>query len=234
MKTTGFRSFTYRSGHIYNWVNQRLYEWKKKFAILGKLIGYSNETSLKVLELACGTGYVTRYLHPSVEYEGWDLNPAFIKKLLLDKRKGRLKPKKIVIKQKNIFDFNDYPKEKKDIILFSGILHHIYPKHADLVENAKKHAKRIVMCEPYAIHPKDIEAADWTARMAIYFTKHLPARIYKWIDIFLADNDGINSYRTRSAWEYDKKGLGDWYKSIGVSKIYTLQDELIGIWKEGD
>ncbi len=227
-----FRSFVYRSGHIYNWVNQRLYHWKGKFALLGKVIGYSQDHNLKVLELACGTGYVTRYLHPSVEYRGWDLNKAFIKKLLLDKRKGRLKPKTIFIEEKNIFDFDDYPKEKMDVILFSGILHHVYPKHEELVKNAKKHAKRIVMCEPYAIHPKDINAADWTARMAIFFTKFLPNKLYKWVDILLADGDGINPYETRSAWKYDKKRLAEWYKSIGVNKIYALQDELIGVWEE--
>ena len=36
-----------------------------------------------------------------------------------------------------------YPEEEKDVIVFSGILHHIFPKHIELVEHAKHHAKKL-------------------------------------------------------------------------------------------
>ncbi len=229
-----FRSLTYRSGHVYNFVNQLLYDWKKKFMILGKLVGKSEipGSTLKLLDLSCGTGFLARFLDPSVDYEGWDLNEAFLNKLKLDWEKGRLKPKKLKVRVKNIFDYDDYPKEKKDVIVFSGILHHVYPKHIELVEHAKHYAKRIIICEPYAIKPKDINAHDWTARLFIFLTKFLPERIYKQLDIFLADNDGINSYDSRSAWPYDKKGLRELYISLDIKKRYSLVDELIGIWEE--
>jgi SAM-dependent methyltransferase len=230
----GFRSLTYRSGHIYNFVNQRLYDWEKKFATLGKIVNGSRSSGvkLKILDLPCGTGYLARYLDPTVEYEGWDLNPAFLKKVKLDWKKGRLKPNKIILKRRNIFRFDAYPKDKIDVIVFSGILHHIYPRHIELVEHAKKHAHKIVMCEPFAIKPMDINAYDWTAKFAMFFTKFLPEPIYKYIDIFLADNDGINSFKRRSSWTYDENGLKELYKLLGVKKIYTLDDECIGIWEK--
>ena len=229
-----FRSLTYRSAHIYNWVNQLLYDWKKRFITLGKLVGRAETpgSTIKVLDLSCGTGYLARYLDPSVEYEGWDLNTKFLDKLQLDWEKGRLKPKKIKVRAKNIFDYDDYPEEEKDVIVFSGILHHIFPKHIELVEHAKHHAKKIIICEPYAVKPKDINAHDWTARLVMFLAKHLPERIYKQLDIFLADNDGINSYDNRSAWTYDERGLRELYSSLGIKKMYSLVDEIIGVWEE--
>lgn len=228
-----FRSLTYRSGHIYNFVNHFLYDWKKKFMTLGKLVGIANPegSQLTLLDLSCGTGYLARYLDPSIDYEGWDLNVAFLNKLKLDWKKGRLKPKKLTVKVKNIFHYEEYPTEKKDVIVFSGILHHVYPKHIELVEHAKDHANKIIICEPYAIKPKDINAYDRIARLLMRITKLLPERIYKLLDLFLADNDGINAYDTRSAWNYDEIGLRKLYKSLGIHKIYHLVDELIGIWE---
>ncbi len=130
----------------------------------------------------------------------------------------------------NIFDFDKYPNEKMDVVLFSGILHHIYPRHLDLVEHAKGPANRIIICEPYAIKPTDIDAHDWTAKVLIYLMKHLPERLYKWVDILLADNDGINSYEQRQEWNYNKVGLKKLYQKLGIQKIMPLKDEIIGIW----
>ncbi|MHA1292230.1 MAG: hypothetical protein ACTSQJ_06130, partial [Promethearchaeota archaeon] len=92
-------------------------------------------------------------------------------------------------------------------------------------------AFRIIICEPYAIKPEDINAHDWTARVIMYFAKFLPERLYKLVDFFLADNDGINSYKRRISWEYNEKGLRDLYHKLGIKKIYSLKDELIGIWE---
>ena len=157
-----------------------------------------------------------------MEYEGWDLNASFLSKLRLDWEKERLKPHKILLRRKNIFDFDDYPEEKKDVIVFSGILHHVYPDHVKLFEHAKQHARKIVVCEPHAIKPADITANDWTARAIMFLAKFLPERIYKYLDIFLVDNDGINSYKTRSAWDYDKAGLRRLYHQLGVQKTLEL------------
>lgn len=229
-----FRSFPYLSGHVYNWLNRRLYDFDKKFMTLGKMveIASNNTKNPTVLDLPCGTGYLARYLSPQVVYEGWDLNNAFLKKLRMDYRKGRLGPKKVSIRLQNIFDFDKYPKEKKDVIVFCGILHHIFPKHMDLVEQAKKHAKAIVVCEPYAIKPQDINAYDPAARFFIGMFKYLPERLFKYVDFFLADNDGLNPFSNRTDWDFDAKGLQEMYKSFGIDKTYVFMDECLGIWKE--
>ena len=229
----GFRSLPYMSGHIYNWLNKRLYDWEKKFVTLAKMVEMAtdNKKNPTILDLPCGTGYLARYLSPHVEYEGWDLNNAFLKKLRMDHRKGRLGPKKVSIRLQNIFDYDKYPEEKKDVIVFSGILHHIYPKQTELVEQAKKHAKAIVVCEPYAVKPQDITAYDPVAKLFIYLFKFLPEKLLKYVDFFLADNDGLNSFKNRSDWDFDAQGLKKMYKGFGIDKTYVFMDECLGIWK---
>ena len=230
----GFRSLPYLSGHIYNWVNKRLYNWDKKFASLAKMveIAVGNKRNPTVLDLPCGTGYLARYLLPHVDYEGWDLNTAFLKKLRLDYRKGRFGPKKVSIRLQNIFNYDKYPEEKKDVIVFSGILHHIYPKHTELVKKAKNHANAIVISEPYAVKPQDITAYDPAAKLFIFMFKFLPERLFKYVDFFLADNDGLNPFKNRSDWRVDAEGLRKMYKGFGIDKTYVFMDECLGIWKE--
>ena len=67
----GFRSLPYRSGIIYNFVTDCLYDRFEKYSTIAKLIGNGSK---KVFDLPCGTGFLTRYLDPSIHYEGWDLN----------------------------------------------------------------------------------------------------------------------------------------------------------------
>ncbi len=231
--STGFKSIIYRSGYVYNFVNQRMYDFKKKFKSIATIINRSG--SKTVLDLPCGTGYLTRYLDPKIVqiYEGYDRNRKFIVKIRKDWNAGRIKLNKVVLQQKDIFDFSNYPKEKKDVIVFCDILHHVYPRHIDLVENAKKHAKKIIICEPIAVRPQDVsETNDWIARITVFLTKFLPEKLYKYVDYFLADNDGINSFKNRSSWNYDDVGLKGLYTSMGIKKIYNLGDDYIGVWDE--
>ena len=76
---TGFKSIVYRSGYVYNFVNQRAYEFKKKFKSIATIACHNG--TKKVLDLPCGTGYLTRYLNRDVIYEGWDLNQKFLTKI---------------------------------------------------------------------------------------------------------------------------------------------------------
>lgn len=229
---TGFRALTYRSGHIYNWVNKRLYDMNKKFVTIAKLVGHGNGngTKLNVLDLPCGTGYLARFLHQSVNYEGWDLNEHFLHKLQIDWEKGRIKLKHIELKKKNIFDFDDYPKEMKDVIVFCDILHHVYPRHIELVENAKKNARKIILCEPITVDPEKMQAHDWLAKTTIFLAKFMPNPMIKVLDFFLADNDGINPYEKRSTWKHNEESLTSLYKSMGFNKIYKLVDDYIAVW----
>ena len=76
--TTGFRSLMYRSGWFYNAITRRLYDQDTKFLAIANLIGKGPK---RVLDLPCGTGYLMRFLDPSIEYECVDLNHRFLKRI---------------------------------------------------------------------------------------------------------------------------------------------------------
>ncbi len=229
IETAGFRSLMYRSGWLYNAVTRRLYDQDKKFSTIATFIGKGPK---RVLDLPCGTGYLMRFLHPAIEYEGADLNHRFLKRIRKKELKKRnIKLTKIILRHKNIFDFQDYQGKKKDVIVLCDILHHIYPKHIDLINIAKKIAKKIVVCEPYVINPKEISARDKLFKIVIFFGKHLPKPLLKIIDFLLLDNDGINSFQMRSQWNFDEKSLKEFYKVMGFNKVYKILDEYIAIWE---
>ena len=92
--------------------------------------------------------------------------------------------------------------------------------------------KKIIICEPIAVKPKDIKARDIVGRATIFFAKHLPESVYKMMDFLFADNDGINSYHNRSEWKHDEASLKALYKDLGISRIYNMEDTYIGIWNE--
>ncbi|MFX1376043.1 MAG: class I SAM-dependent methyltransferase [Promethearchaeota archaeon] len=228
----GFKSLMYRSGWLYNAITRRLYDQDKKFFIIAKLVGKGPQ---RVLDLPCGTGYLMRFLHPLIEYVGVDLNQRFlnrIKKKELIKRNIQLK--EVILKQKNIFEFQDYDGEKIDVIVISDILHHIYPKHEDLINIAKRCARKVIICEPYAVKPKEIKARDKLFRIIIYFGKFLPNSIYKIIDFLFLDNDGINPYYKRSQWSFDFQSLKEFFRTKGFNRNFCLLDEYIGVWESTD
>ena len=225
----GFKSLMYRSGWLYNAVTRRLYDQDKKFLTIAKLIGGGPQ---KVLDLPCGTGYLMRFLHPLIEYEGVDLNQRFLKRIKKKElRKRNIKLKKIVLTHKDVFDFRDYEGKKLDVIVLSDILHHVYPKHKDLINIAKANAQKVIICEPYAIKPKDINARDKLFKFIIYFGKFLPMSLHKIIDFLFLDNDGINPYHKRSKWGFDLKSLKEFYNTMGFNQSFCLLDEYIGIWE---
>ena len=229
IETAGFRSLMYRSGWLYNAVTRRLYDQDKKFSIIATFIGKGPK---RVLDLPCGTGYLMRFLHPAIEYEGADLNHRFLKRIRKKELKKRnIKLTKIILRHKNIFDFQDYQGKKKDVIVLCDILHHIYPKHIDLINIAKKIANKIVVCEPYVINPKEISARDKLFKIVIFFGKHLPKPLLKIIDFLLLDNDGINSFQMRSQWNLDEKSLKEFYKVMRFNNVYKILDEYIAIWE---
>jgi len=225
----GFKSLIYRSGWLYNAITRRLYDQDKKFLTIAKLIGKGPK---RVLDLPCGTGYLMRFLHPLIEYEGVDLNHRFLKRIKNKELKKRnIKLKKIVLKQKDIFDFQDYLREKFDVIVISDVLHHVYPKHVELINMAKESARKIIICEPYAVKPKEINARDRVFKIIIYFGKFLPISIIKIIDFLFLDNDGINPYHKRDKWSFNFKSLKEFYKTMGFNRYFCLLDEYIGVWE---
>lgn len=224
---SGFRSLTYRSGFVYNWLAKRMYDQKKKFLTIGKLIGRNK----RVLDIPCGTGYLCRFLDPSVEYIGFDLNHRFLKKITADADRGKIRLKSLVVEQKNIFDFDNYPKDV-DVVVLCDILHHITPRHGDLVEHAKIVAKKVIVCEPIAVNPKEITARDKFFKLVVSFGRLFPERMIQALDFFFFDNDGLNSYQNRSTWNHDEGSLMSLYEGFGILKtsVFKIHDDYIGVW----
>jgi SAM-dependent methyltransferase len=224
-----FRSLIYRSGWLYNAMTRRLYDQDTKFYTIASIIGTGPK---RILDLPCGTGYLMRFLHPDIEYEGVDLNHRFLKRIKTKELKKRnIKLKRILIQRKNVFDFQDYKGEKKDVIVLCDILHHVYPKHIDLINIAKKIAYKVISCEPYVIKPTEISARDKLFKIIIFLGKYLPNSLFKIVDFLFLDNDGINTYHRRSKWNLDKKALKQFYKTMGFTNIQKIMDEYIAIWE---
>jgi len=227
--TAGFRSLMYRSGWFYNAITRRLYDQDIKFLAIAKLIGKGPK---RVLDLPCGTGYLMRFLDPSIEYESVDLNNRFLKRIKKKELKKRnIKLHKISLKQIDIFEFQHYKGEKKDVIVICDILHHVFPNHIDLINIAKQISRKIIVCEPFVIKPQEISARDKLFKIVVFLGKYLPKPLLKIIDFILLDNDGINSYHRRLQWDLDKTSLKDFYKNMGFNNTYKILDEYIAVWE---
>ena len=227
--TTGFRSLMYRSGWFYNAITRRLYDQDTKFLAIANLIGKGPK---RVLDLPCGTGYLMRFLDPSIEYEGVDLNHRFLKRIKKKELiKRNIKLSKILLRQIDIFDFQHYKGEKIDVIVICDILHHVFPNHIELINMAKQISRKIIVCEPFVIKPQEISARDKLFKIVVFLGKYLPKPLLKIIDFLLLDNDGINSYHRRLQWDLDKTSLKVFYKDMGFNNTYKILDEYIAVWE---
>ncbi len=233
---TRFRSLVYRNGMIYNFLTQRLYDQKGKYSVIAKFIGNGRDNEnngMHVLDMPCGTGFLARYLHPSMIYEGWDLNHIFLRKIRTDWEKGRIRVKKVILRQKNIFALNhdgNRFRERKDVIVLCDILHHVIPYHLKLVELAKKNAKRVIICEPITVKRHEIQAHDMVGKLFVFLFKFLPLPLFKLLDFMIIDNDGINAFKTRSEWKYTEFSIKDLFLKLGFTKITKKSDSIIAMW----
>ncbi len=225
--STKFTSIMYRSGFIYKLVQVVAFEFKTKFRILANIAMRNNAKT--ILDIGCGIGQITTYLDSNIIYEGWDLNQSFLEKIKKDWLKGKIKPKKVILRNNDIFNFEDYP--DVDCIVLCDILHHISPRHIELVESVKEHAKRVVICDGFG--KDNAQGQNWLSKTVLKAARHLPDTLMKYVDYFLGDNDGINLYEDRSEWAPKRDEILSMYESFDIQKehIYHLDDEIIGVWE---
>ena len=167
---------------------------EKKFSRIAKFIGENK----KVFELGCGTASLSDYLMNGCSYIGWDLNKNFV---------GDCQERGLKVFQKNVFDFDDYP--ENDVIVISDVLHHIVPRDKELVREAKKRTKQVIITEP-------------TERLK-YGNSKISFFFYKLFDKFLGDNDGINSLEDRKKWGFNNEGeVREYLKEFNPQEVIFL------------
>ncbi len=164
-------SFIYRHPILYNKMLRLIHRKAlyRRYRHVADTIGGGK----KVFELACGTALIHRFLHNDCKYIGWDLNARFVQ---------HCKDKGINAKERDIFDFNGYP--KNDVTIVCDVLHHIFPRDRQLVENALKKTKKLIIVEPY------------------HRAFRIPEFIMKRIESL--DDDGINKDPSRYMWNINK------------------------------
>lgn len=147
----------------------------------GKKLGMvaSNVVGDTVIELGCGTGMFSDFVKGK-SYKGYDLNEAFV-------RYGMKKGRNLAID--DVFSISD----RANTVVLIDVLHHIAPRHSELISAAKKLAlRRVVACEPY-----DNGSGAYSRLCAIL------------------DNDGINE---AAGWMGREK-LIEFYRENGASEI---------------
>ncbi|VVB76051.1 Methyltransferase domain protein [Candidatus Tiddalikarchaeum anstoanum] len=184
---------------------------EKKFELISKIIGKDK----RVLDLACGTGLLSKYIDSSCHYEGWDLNKKFID---YAKRRG------INAKLKSIFDFKNYP--KTDVIVIIDALHHVVPNQVKLLNETIKRSKQVIIVEPhttFSIIPDFKELKSY---------KGIKRSVFSFLNDVFGDADGINPKDTVFDWNHDKTSLREFFKEHGAKKVVELGPMLIGVFEK--
>ncbi len=151
-----------------------------------------------VLDVGCGTGTFQSYLNGN-DYLGLELNDNFI-----SYAKG--KNRNVIKQDATTFDrYGDF-----DVCIVIDFLHHLNPKHGELMEKALSGIrKRVIVCEPY----------EFSGRHPI--VKEL---------IKILDSDGMNN-----SGEWGNRGeLLKFYEKFKPSRVDELDHSIIAVYEKND
>jgi SAM-dependent methyltransferase len=204
-------SIFYRFPRLYNLmllVNHKQ-NLAKRYEAMAEEIGAGK----RVLELGCGTALLAEYLHEDCQYEGWDLNPRFVRYAA---RRG------VRTQCRDILEADRYP--DCDVIAVCDVLHHVYPRHEPLIRNALNRAGKVVVLEPYN---DCLSLLQWAF-------DHVPQSLLKFIDSTVGDGDGINPYDERIGWQlkFDKQGLIGELRRLQAKKIIEVGKDLLAVFEK--
>ena len=165
----------------------------RRYEFISKAVGKNKN----VLELGCGTCLLLEFLDRTNAYTGIELNQAFI-----DYAKSKRGAKVI---RANIFDFRKYP--KTDVIIMCDVLHHVHPRHEELLQRALRMAKKVIVCEPKS----DYSMHNFLAQF---------------------DTDGINRKASPIGWnkEFRGKKLTEFLRKNGAKRVKVIGGDVIGVF----
>jgi len=184
----------------------------RRMEILADEIG----EGVRVFDVGCGTCTLQRHLKAGCRYMGLDLNERFVRHA-----QGR----GIAARVGDVFDEGNYPGDL-DVIVLSDILHHIIPRHDELVALCKRKAGKVIVCEPHSQHPPSRAA---TSGLVHRGWRRL-CSIEKFNRVF-GDFDGHNRFDEMKLWdEYVKEKLTDLLTGYGM-RTRQVDDYVIGVWQ---
>ena len=172
---------------------------RKRYEVIAREIGEKK----MVFEPGCGTCLIYPYLLAGCEYEGWDLNERFVH---YNVKRGRR------VFKKNVFDFNDYP--PNDVIILCDLLHHIVPRHEELIKMTLRKTKMLIISET----PQSFKLQRKFKRTAYFLHKTL------------LDDDGINPFDSMVEWDYPREKLTSLFNNYGCTKIIKVEWNLIAVF----
>lgn len=168
--------------------------WNERFNLMANLVGKKKT----VLDIGCGTGILKENLDKSCTYFGIDNNQKFV---------TFAKSKNIDVTCGNIFQ-EEFP--KADVVVISDVLHHVTPKHTQLIKKCLKAAPRLIICEPR--HSKD------------FFSKISSSKLFF---NFIGDFYGFNAHSTVMNWDYSGEELKNLLSRFGLITSYDVGNSLI-------
>ncbi len=187
-------SIPYLSPRAYKlWTKVVDRDMRYQYKFIANLIGKNKS----VFEPGCGPAMLYFYLKKGCAYEGWDLNRRFVD---YARKRG------INVREKDIFSFDEYP--ESDVIVICDLLHHIFPRDSQLIREARKKTKMLIVVEPYKI-----------SRFSF-----LPYPIFYFYDKIIGDDDGINPLSQRMKWDFkEEKYLRDYFNNMGATQVKKLE-----------
>ncbi len=127
------KALMYQTPFLYDFIVKMLHGSYRDYEIVAGMVEGKD-----VLDVACGTGMLAKYLSAGARYEGWELNERFIESA---RKKG------LNVSSKNAFELGN-EKKKWDTIVVKDFLHHIYPDEKKLLAMLKRKTEYAVICEP--------------------------------------------------------------------------------------
>ena len=159
-----------------------------------------------VLDVGCGTGLLAKYMDSSCRYLGIELNQRFVD---YGRKRG------LDICRADAFDESVYA--RNDVSVLCNILHHVVPRHKNLVDLCRKHAETVIVCEPFR---EDL----LVKRITDLFATN------GWCHKFLGDDDGINSFKDMMNWtHYDLDDVKKLYRELEVRSYRVVRNNLLGV-----
>ncbi len=181
--------------------------YTKRYVLIAEII----QPNSSVLDIGCGSCLLQRYIEDkNVHYEGWDLNPFFVKNT---QKKGGL----ILLKNATKATIPE-----KDYIVISDVLHHIAKKDKGLVKEClKKIKKALIIVEPFT-DSKEV------GRKAHGFLRKIRRKI-SFIEKIIGENDGVNN--PHDILIKTQNDLIKYFDMFGINTKKVIGGELVVIYE---